>query len=115
MIFISSRGLMKGGNLNFFLELEQDIKKEMKKLENEGLDRFLSKQEEFVLDRFEGDIAILENRRTKQFLEINKKDLPKEIKEGDILNKINDEFVKNIEKNKEVSERIRKKMEDLWE
>ena len=39
----------------------------------------------YSVDRIENDIAVLENIETKEILEIEKKNLPKETKEGTIL------------------------------
>ena len=103
-----------------FLEIEQNIENTIEKIERKFNLDFLrnmeSKLEEiYVLDRFEGNIAILENRESKELIEIEKDSLPTDIKEGDILNKINDKFIKNLEQTEEISERIKNKMDDLWE
>lgn len=71
--------------------------------------------EEFTIDRFEEDIAILENRETGEMLEIVKNQLPDKIQEGDILKRIRGKYVKNQEKTQETAERIEKKMKDLWQ
>lgn len=47
----------------------------------------------YSIDRIENDIAILENIDNNVILEININDLPKGIKEGNILVKENDTFV----------------------
>ena len=117
MIIIIYKGLKKGGkNLNFFLELGQEIENKMSEMGNKSfLDILKSNNEEFVVDRFEGDIAILENRNTKEMIEVDRKELPDTIKEGEYLNRVNGKFIKNEEKNIEISERIKKKMDNLWE
>lgn len=69
----------------------------------------------YVIDRFEGDIAICESRKTKEILKINKKDLPKDIQEGTIIKEIEKgKFEKEANLEKEVSDRIKAKMDDLW-
>lgn len=68
----------------------------------------------YVIDRFEGDIAICENRDTKEILKINKKELPKNAKEGNIIRKIDSKFRIDENLEREISDRIREKMEDLW-
>lgn len=40
----------------------------------------------YTVDRIEDNIVILENRNNSKIIEINKKALPKTIKEGDIIN-----------------------------
>lgn len=68
----------------------------------------------YVIDRFEGDIAICENRDTKEILKVNKKDLPKDVSEGSIIKKIDSKYEKDIVLEKEITDRIRAKMDDLW-
>lgn len=70
--------------------------------------------EEFTIDRFEGDIAVLEDRNTGKMLDVKKEDLPENIKEGDILDKINGKYTVNPEKTLESKERIKDKMKKLW-
>lgn len=70
--------------------------------------------EEFTLDRMEGNIAILEDRKTGKIIEIEKDKLPKETKEGDILDKINGKFILNIDKTNNIAQRISDKMQELW-
>ena len=48
----------------------------------------------FTIDRFEGDVAVLENRDTGEMLNVNKKDIPQDAKEGTIL-KLNKDKRKN--------------------
>lgn len=78
------------------------------------MDLELNDTNTYVIDRFEGDIAICENRDTKEILKINKKDLPKDVVEGTIIKQINSKFEKDIILQKEISNRIRAKMDDLW-
>lgn len=102
--------------MNFFLELGQEIENKMNEMGNKSfLDMLKKINEEFVIDRFEGDIAVLENRNTKEIIEVNTKELPDNIKEGEYLDRVNGKFIKNEEKNQEISERIKKKMDNLWE
>lgn len=70
--------------------------------------------EEFTLDRIEGNIAILEDRNTGKIVEIEKDKLPKETKEGDILDKINGKFILNMDKTNNIAQRISDKMQELW-
>lgn len=71
--------------------------------------------EEFSVDRFEGDIAVLENRKTGKIEEIEKSKLPNEIKEGDILQKINGKYNIDTIKTQEVKSNIKDKMKKIWE
>ena len=70
--------------------------------------------EEFTVDRIEEGIAILENRKTLKTENVETEKLPKEIKEGDIINKINGKYFINEKQTKEVTERIQEKMNKLW-
>ena len=71
--------------------------------------------EEFSIDRFEGDIAVLENRKTGKIEEIEKNKLPNGIKEGDILQKINGKYNIDKVKTQEVKNNIKDKMNKIWE
>ena len=70
--------------------------------------------EEFTIDRFEGNFAVLEDRNTGKMLDVKREDLPENIKEGDILDKINGKYTVNHEKTFETKERIKDKMKNLW-
>ncbi len=70
--------------------------------------------EEFSIDRLEEEIAVLENRKTGKIIEIERNKLPENSKEGDILKKINGKYSLDAEKTVEESNRIRDKMNDLW-
>lgn len=70
--------------------------------------------EEFTIDRFEEDKVILEDRKTGKMIDINKSEIPDTAVEGDILKRINGKYIINNEKTQEVSDRIKKKMDDLW-
>ncbi len=71
--------------------------------------------EEFSVDRFEGDIAVLENRKTGKIEEIEKNKLPNGIKEGDILQKIKGKYNIDKVKTQEVKNNIKDKMNKIWE
>lgn len=68
----------------------------------------------FAIDRIEGNIAVLENRQTGKNENIDIKNLPEKIKEGNILRKINGKYFIDNEKMKEIQERIEKKTKDIW-
>ena len=70
--------------------------------------------EEFTVDRFEGDFAVLENRNTGKMIDVKKENLPENVKEGDILDKINGKYTLNKEKTLETKNRIKDKMQKLW-
>jgi len=68
----------------------------------------------FTIDRFEGDVVVLENRDTGEMLNVNKKDIPQDAKEGTILKLNKDKYEIDIEEQKIVEERIKNKMKNLW-
>lgn len=82
--------------------------------ELEGRIKYMSEEKEYTIDRFENDIAICEDRNTREMISIPKKNLPEGIKEGSILTYKDGKYSINIEKEKEVSERIKEKMDKLW-
>ena len=67
----------------------------------------------YTLDRFEGNFAILENRNTKKMTDIPISNIPANAKEGDILRLSNGSYVVDHEETKNVSDRIRQKMDNL--
>ena len=101
----------------------QDLKNEI--LTNEEIEKFIKDIDErlenmeneiktYTVDRIEGNIVVCENRATKEMININIKDLPEDISEGEIIENINGKFYKNENEKSEIENRIRKKMDDLW-
>ena len=70
--------------------------------------------EEFSIDRFENDIAILENRVTGEKKDIEKSKLPSRVKEGRIVKCINGKYIYDEELTKQEQESIKQQMDDLW-
>jgi hypothetical protein len=70
--------------------------------------------EEFTIDRFEENTVVLENRRNQEIINVNKEELPNNIKEGDIIKKVNGKYFIDIEETQNVEKRIKDKMDDLW-
>lgn len=110
---------------NFLEKIQEVAKKTIEenkiKLENTNISQEeielaqkLEAIEEFSIDRFEGEIAVLENRKTGSITNIERNKLPENIKEGDILKKINGKYSLDAEKTVEESNRIKNKMKDLW-
>lgn len=104
------------------IEKENDINVENGKLESllnlesdQGA-RPLSQIEACLLtvDRFEGDMVVLEDRKSNKMINVKREDLPSDIKEGDILKMINGKYFIDKDFTQEISERIKKKMDDLW-
>jgi len=66
----------------------------------------------YAIDRFEGSIAVCNDISTGENIEIDKNNIPKEAKEGDIIEKTENSFVlnKNLteDRYKHISERMNK-------
>lgn len=69
----------------------------------------------YVIDRFEGDFAICENRETEEMRNIDIKDLPKNVKEGDVLRYKKGKYTLDFELKKAIEERIQEKTRDIFE
>ncbi len=103
---------------NFFRTLENEahskinIENFMKEIES----RFKNMQEEkvYTIDRFEGDLAVCEDRKTKEMINIKRKDLPEDSREGSILKLNNGKFELDLEEEEKVEKRIKEKMDNLW-
>lgn len=70
--------------------------------------------EEFTVDRFEGNLVVLENRKTQEMLNLEKEELPEGLKTGDIIKKINGKFYIDRVETEKIEKRIENKMKDLW-
>ena len=104
--------------LNNIQEKVTDIKNEIKQnnnhLEEVELAKKLDAIEEYSVDRFEGEYAILEDRKTKEMKQVRRDMLPENIKEGSILQCVNDKYINNEELTNQERERIKDKMNKLW-
>jgi hypothetical protein len=67
----------------------------------------------YTVDRIEDSIIILENRDNSIMLEVNKCEFDIDIKEGDILDYIDNKYIKNIEKTENKKKDIRSKFNKL--
>ena len=106
-------------NNNIGQNISENLKKQEIKnktnISNEEIEvaQKLDAIEEYTIDRFEGNKAVLENRKTGKMKNVEKDKLPKEIKEGSILNCINEKYFLNQEKTKEVEKNIENKFNKL--
>ncbi|MFR0823337.1 MAG: DUF3006 domain-containing protein [Clostridia bacterium] len=95
--------------------LIEGIKKlDVGKFIQELTERLEKMEQELMIDRFEGNIAICEDRKTGKIQEIERKQLPEDIQEGDMLIYQDGNYRRDTEKQTEIENRIAKKMEDLW-
>ena len=74
----------------------------------------LEKEKILVVDRFEEDFAVCEDRNSKKMINIEISKLPEQVKEGDILRFKNNKYEIDEEKRKEIEKRINDKMKNLF-
>lgn len=67
-----------------------------------------------IIDRFEGDFALCE-KENRKFINIERKRIPAEAQEGDVLIIEGDEISLDIEESELRRRKIEKLGEDLWE
>ena len=67
-----------------------------------------------VIDRFEENIAVCENRESQEIMNIDASFLPETIEEGDVIRYKNGKFVKDENEKNIIQERINNKMKDLF-
>lgn len=99
-----------------------DAKIENQELENSEIEENNSIIEEtestntiLVIDRFESNFAICENRKTGEMVNIEKQKLPDNISEGDVLKIVDNEFIIDEQTKKEIEERIKRKVSNIFE
>lgn len=121
------KGIRKENILNLFENLNDRINKTLEKTKKEkiikpsniyedelNLAKKLDAIEEYTIERFEENIVVLENRENQKMINVGRDKIPEGVKEGDIVRVINGKILKDGKKTEEVSERIKNKMDDLW-
>ena len=121
------KGIRKEYILNLFENLNDRINKTLEKDKKEksikpsniyedelNLAKKLDAIEEYTIERFEENIVVLENRENQKMINVGRDKIPEGVKEGDIVRVINGKILKDEKKTEEVSERIKNKMDDLW-
>ena len=68
----------------------------------------------WVVDRFEENFAICENRETKEIRKINLNELPENLKEGNVLKLQNNKYENDLEEQQNIEKRIAEKMKNIW-
>ena len=102
-------------NIDFLNNIQENIEKKFETLKEDISDNLIDEaskklgldNEEFSLDRFEENRAILENRKTNEMIEVDRNRIPKDAKEGDILKFIDNEFKIDMELTNQKSEEIK--------
>lgn len=101
--------------LNLFQNIVNEIKKiDVNEFINEIKERLEKMEEELVIDRFEGNVAVCEDRKTGKKIEILKENLEEGLKEGDIIKEKKGKYVQANELQEETEKRIKQKMNKLW-
>lgn len=85
--------------------VQEFLKQIAKKLEKERI---------LVIDRFEGNIAVCEDRETEEMINVEISKLPENIQEGDILRYINNKYEIDEEERAKVEDRINDKLKNLF-
>ena len=101
------------------INLFKNISREISKFNVDGfikeiIGRLKKMEEELVIDRFEENVVICENRNTGEIKEIRKEELAEGLKEGNIIKFENGKYILDEEKQEEIEKRIKDKMNDLW-
>ena len=109
MLEINNNNNLENNNLN------EKLKAQIRGFISEISNKINQKDEILVIDRFEGDFAVCENRNTGKIKNIKCNQLPQNAKEGSVLVYKNNKFELDIEKEQQISKTIEKKMNDLWE
>ena len=71
-------------------------------------------KEIWVIDRFEGDFAICENRENKEKRKVEIEKLPKSVKEGSVLKVEDGKYALDLEEQEKIEKRIEEKMKNIW-
>ncbi len=67
----------------------------------------------FIIDRFEYIYAVCEDEN-KIMHNILREELPKDVKEGDCIERVNGKYTVNEEKTKLLRQKVEKLIEDMW-
>ena len=93
------------------LDLLNNISRGQNEIDMEEFQRELTNKLEEMESRF---TIVLENRDTGEMLNVSKKDLPQDAKEGTILKLNKDKYEIDLDEQKIVADRIKNKMKNLW-
>lgn len=88
----------------------EDFIKELEK----GIGLMNNDIKQYTIDRFEENIAVCEERETKEIINVRVEDLPKEAREGSVLIYKDGGFSIDKEQEQEIEKRIKEKMDNLW-
>ena len=101
--------------LDIFNKLANEVSKvDVGAFIKELTERLEMMEKQLVVDRFEENIAVCEDRDTGKTYNIELKNLPQDVREGDIIKLENGKYVKDEKEKEEISDRINEKMNNLW-
>ena len=101
--------------LDIFNKLANEVSKvDVGAFIKELTERLEIMEKQLVVDRFEENIAVCEDRATGKTYNIELKNLPQDVREGDIIKLENGKYVKDEKEKEEISDRINEKMNNLW-
>lgn len=103
--------------LNFFNQLIHNLSNKLEIKNNnfiEELANSLKRETLYTLDRFEGDIAVLENRTNGEMLNVNCNSLSKNAKVGCILKLENGLYIVDELETKKAQEKVRTLVDELY-
>lgn len=107
-------------NIDLFNKIEEAVEKTKQEIQSNTqteeieLAKKLDAVEEYSVDRFEGEYAILENRKTSEIKKVQKDSLPENIKEGSVLEYVNGKYIYNEETTNFEKAKIKGRMDQLW-
>lgn len=114
-------------NFNFLENIGKSIEKSISKqkeknnkidgIDNEEIElaNKLDAIEEYTIDRFEENMAVIENSKTGKTKNVKKEKIPQNAIEGSIIKCINGKYFLDEEKTKTIEKEIKEKYKDLWE
>ena len=100
---------------SFITQLFNKLNLNKKIEENSSLSQEQQLETIYIIDRFEENFAVCENRETEEMKNIDIKELPENIKEGDVLRYKNGEYILDIDLKQLIEERILEKTRNIFE
>ena len=101
---------------NIFQNLANEVNKfDVSSFIQELTERLEIMGKELTVDRFEENFAVCEDRKTGKNYNIEISKLPEGIKEGSIIKFENGKYIECENAEKEISNRIKNKMQNLWD
>lgn len=103
-----------------FTDIVSEIKRYLSNIQDKEVEienRIISNEKNsgFVIDRFEGDIAVCESFEGDKLIHIKKENLPINAKEGNVLKFENDKYIIDFKATKLLDKNINEITKNLWE